>query len=292
MCPNLKKVKLKNVLDYLKENKDFLPKSQYFEEYNFSSLTINSENVNKLKILLDKYSKTMKTLDVMLFELIAEEWKTSIDCIYRFENLKRLRLVFHLMKTTEPIDDCLSLIGQKCTKLLQLELIIYNSGLDHFLEDHVGLTDQFFSTFSQFKSIRYLYIRLFTKTVLPGSVECFKHCTELIELYITYPELREDFFTNIHLFVQKLQFLSISNSEIYSDSFIDSFLSMKCLENVYLFRQLYRFSGFTYTETILRKHWYFGKSFIEKMLSRDGINVIRVNDNCGLITTRFRQLQD
>ena len=45
------------------------------------------------------------------------------------------------MDLEEPIDDCLSLIGQKCNKLLKLDL-----DLQHYNQ----LSDQFFDIFSKF----------------------------------------------------------------------------------------------------------------------------------------------
>ena len=76
------------------------------------------------QILSDKYSQTMKTLNVTLKNLTAEELKTCIECIARFENLKELKLSIFRTNITQPIDDCLSLIDQKCNKLLKLDLSI------------------------------------------------------------------------------------------------------------------------------------------------------------------------
>ena len=69
-----------------------------------------------------------------------------------------------------------------------------------------------------------------------GSVECFKYCTELKHLDISYVNLKEDFFTNIHLFIPKLQTLYIETCEQFSDSFIDSFNFLKSIEKAILFR--------------------------------------------------------
>ena len=78
-----------------------------------------------MKILSVKYSQTMKTLNETLKGLTVEELKTCIECIARLEKLEHLRLEFmHLKKFREPIDDCLSLIGQKCNELLKLDLRI------------------------------------------------------------------------------------------------------------------------------------------------------------------------
>ena len=123
LCPNLKKVNVPKGLDYLIEHKDYLPKLEFFGT-NFINvnclLPIGSRDVNQLKILSDKYSKTMKILELSFDDMSYEELKTCFDYICRFENLKELKL--YMDRITEPIDDCLSLIGQKCNKVLKLNL--------------------------------------------------------------------------------------------------------------------------------------------------------------------------
>ena len=112
-------------------------------------------------------------------------------------------------------------------------------------------------------------------TVLSGNVECFKHCTELTKLSISYLEMTEDFLKKIDSFVPKLQSLETFNKREFSDTFIASFSSMKSLKNfdhivVDVINQRYQ-----------TKCWYFGKSLSEVMSSPNGKDVIRVNDNCG-----------
>ena len=197
LCPKLKKVDVfgPNTSCLIDENKDFSPQLE-----RMSTIKIKFNEFNKMKILSDKYSKTIKTLDVIFKDMSYEELKTCIDYICRFENLKELKLKLMFDGITEPIDDCLSLNGQKCTKLLKLELII---------TDTVLISDRFFTIFTQFKAIIKLKITLWNEIVLSGSVECFKHCTELKHLIIDYRKLKEDFFANIALFLPKLQSLDI-----------------------------------------------------------------------------------
>ena len=217
--PNLKKIRISEKLNskLLKESKEFLPKIEEFE--------ICPENVNQMKILSDKYTQTMKILNVKLFNMIIEELKTCIECIARFKNLKQLKLTMGFLKITEPIDDFLLMIGQKCNKLLKLDLSIDYS---------VPISDRFFKVFKEFKTLKKLKIILGYNTVLYGSVECFKHCKQLNDLHINYSELREDFFANIATFVPKLQSLCITTQKPFSDSFIYSLNSMKNLIKVYL----------------------------------------------------------
>ena len=193
-CPNLKTIHIYQSY-LLNEDKEFLPKLNNIRTYLF----FNSSRVNQLKTMSDKYCQTMKTLHLRL-SFSDEELKIGIDCISRFENSKVLTLCFYVyqMKTSEKINDCLSLIGQKCNKLLKLGLTINNN--------LVAISDRFFYSFTHFRPIKFLKIHLWTKTVLSGSVECFKHCTELNEIDIDYSELSENFFTNIATFVPKLHF--------------------------------------------------------------------------------------
>ena len=69
---------------------------------------------------------------------------------------------------------------------------------------------------------------------LSGSVECFKHCKQLIELDINYCELREDFFANIASFVPKLQSLRITTEQQFSKTFVNSFPPMKSMKELNL----------------------------------------------------------
>ena len=52
--------------------------------------------------------------------------------------------------------------------------------------------------------------KLMNNTVLSGSVECFKHCKQLNRLLIKCKQISEDFFTNINIFLPKLQLIKKS----------------------------------------------------------------------------------
>ena len=210
---------------------------------------------NELKLLSDKYSKAIKTLYVYPFGVRAEELKTSFDCIYRFENLQSLTLIIEI---TEPIDDCLSLIGQKCNKLMKLDLKLFES---------VPISNRFFDIFSEFKAMEKLKIDIMPKNTVKGSVECFKHCKQLKHLDINCPKLREDFFANIASFVPKLQSLRIRTDYPFSVSFVNNFHTMKYIQRI----------------SIQDYHWYFGKCLSEVLLSPNRNNVIRINENCGYL---------
>ena len=265
-CPNLKRVKLRPNFNLISNDKEFLPKLEEFGCH----LKISSNNINQMKKLTDKYSQTLKILNLLIIDLSAEELKTCIECISRFENLKELKLMFHRITTTKPIDDCLSLIGQKCCKLLKLDILI--------VDVLVPISERFFNVFTHFKSIKKLKICLPHIRVLSGSVECFKHCKQLEELDIKYQELREEFFVNIDSFVPKLQLLSITTEKQFSNSFINLFQSMKYIQKVQINNQSNR---------LHKNDYYFGKSLSEVMLSPNGMNVKQINDDCGLLLSNI-----
>ena len=259
---NLKNVEITSISHLIDDDKEFLPKLEsikLFQTY--------PHHVIGMKVLSDKYSQTLKTLKVPFKKLTIEELKTCIDCISRFENLTELKLRIQDFNSKDPIDDCLSLIGQKCTKLLKLELLFYYS---------VPISKRFFNIFTQFKALKRLKIMFLEKTVIEGSVECFKHCKQLKELDINYSHLTEEFFANIELFVPKLQLLRTESHELFSDSFIDLFHSLKSIQKVTSLGLYEEYEAYYF------KDWYFGKCLSEVMLSPDGIDIELITDNCGL----------
>ena len=240
-CPNLKNVFIRDKSFRFPEDKEFLPKLVQIKSV---ILTLNlSKDLTSIKILSDKYSKTLKTLNVTLRELTTDQLKTHIDCISRFENLQSLTLKFCHLLPNEPIDDYLILIGQKCNKLLKLDLSI---------NCLTPKTDRLFDALSEFKTIKKLKLYfLQIEEQINGSVECFKHCKQLNELDIQYNALREDFFINIEKFVPKLRTLKIETYQQFSDSFQRPFHSMKSIQSVELLDK----------NKLEKKFWYFRKRF-------------------------------
>ena len=271
-CPNLIKSFVWDISAISSGYKEILPKLERIESTIWIKPNVYRNPllnyVNEFKILSDKYSQTIKSLHVYLHYLTEKELKTCIEYISRFENLKELRVTMGSMKISQPIDDCLSLIGQKCTKLLKLDFNIGPS---------IPISDNLFALFSEFKSIKKLKLLLPHSTVLSGSIESFKHCKQLIDLDIQYSEFIEDFFANIATFVPKLQSLRITNQKHFSDSFIDYFQSMKSIKSVY--QMTYISDEQNFYENI----WYFGKSLTDVMLSPFGMYLNPITDNCGLI---------
>ena len=270
MCPNLKKIYLYDFTVLLTE--EFLPNLEHI----VSNICIVPKDLKPFKLLCDKYCKTMKTLDILFCDLTEEELKTCIECIARFENLQSLTLFIDRLQTIVPIEEFLSLIGQNCNKILKLDLRI---------GEFIPKFDLCFAALTEFKAIKKLKVQLSSETVFSGSIGCFKHCQQINELIIEYFELTEDFFTNIATFVPKLQKLRITTKKGLSDSFINSFRSMKSLQKV-----VYSYYD-KETHSTYKKYWYFGKSLIEVMLSPNGMNVKHINNNCGLIIHRMSHLQ-
>ena len=113
---------------------------------------------------------------------------------------------------------------------------------------------------------------------MKGSIESLKHCKQLKHLDIRCEQINEDFFTNINVFVPKLQFIEITSRIQFSESFIDSFNSMKNIHKVIL--RVYDSKVNKYNI----KNYFFVKCLSEVMLSPNGMNVKHITHNCGLIT--------
>ena len=222
----------------------------------------------------DKYNKTMKTLYLSLCLTSEANFATNVNYVCRLENLRVLELSFDL-EIKQPTDKVLALIGQKCNKVMKLDLTI-NASLPE--------SDQFFTALSEFKSIRKLKIELCKKSLAKGSIESLKGCKQLIDLHINYPELEEDFFTNINVILPKLQYIGVKTGKQFSDSFIDSFHSMKSIQKVYHFvnnRTEHKFN-----------FWYFGKCLSEVMSSCNGMRVQPITANCGTIKLQIESPAD
>ena len=267
LCPNLKRVWLLNY-SCLMDNLELVPNLRQITNCRLAH-SLYCREMNKVKLFCNKIRRTQKTLNAKLFYLKPKELKLYIDCISLFENLTQLTLEFDSIENKEPIDDCLSLIGQKCTKLLKLDLEI---------DDSFSISDRFFDVFTHFKSIKILNLDLWQTRSVKGSVKCFRHCKQLYDIDIQYHGITDQFLANIELFVPKLQSLCITTDKTISDSFIDSFNSMKSIQTVHLSK--YDDNSTDCTD----KYLYFGKALFEVMSVWQRKDVIRVNDNCGYIT--------
>ena len=127
----------------------------------------------------------------------------------------------------EPIDDCLKLLSNKCTKLTELCLTIDQSGV---------IAGDIFFSLSEFRSLeRLVFNSTLMEQYLNGSIECLKQMTRLKHLSINYPQLNQDFFANIQTILPNIQSLNIFIPDIGDDSielFLESLQTMKYIERV------------------------------------------------------------
>ena len=263
LCPNLKKIIIDNPLVLYNTDKDYLPKIQHIV-----TRFIN-DNI-QMKILSDKYSKTLKSFNAWFMYGSRERVIRGVNCISEFENLKELKLEFMATEIREPIDDCFILIGQKCSKLLKLDL---NFNFSFYI------SDRFYNIFSEFKAIKKLKLHLPEGKVLSGSVECFEHCKQLYEIIIYHYKLTEDFFINIETFVPNLRHLYIETRKQFSDTFIsnNSFQTMEYIQRVRLIVHNYE------ERKVHKKFWYFNKALSDRKGRKKWKTSKDLPENCGLI---------
>ena len=133
-----------------------------------------------------------------------------------------------------------------------------------------------FDAFSHFKVITRLCVIHWTDNIVYGSVESLKDCKHLKNLRISYPRFEEDFFPNVLSFLPNLRIVKIGTEKQFSETFIDSFHSMKNIKKIFV--SVRNVPNTTYDQ----KYWYFGKCLSEVMSSPKGKDVIRVTDNCAL----------
>ena len=205
----------------------------------------------------------MKTIDIIFRRYF--DIKTFCQN-FRFNDLRKLRFEYRLLNNEQPVEGSLSLIAHNCPKLKDLSITSVEP-----------ISKTFFTIFSEFKAIEKLNIMFQIQNDIEN-FDCFRHCPHLKQLDIRCHQLTEDFFANIATIMPKLQSLVVKTDNEFSDSFVDSFHSMKFIQKVMLFqRDVHKYK-------IHKKYWYFGKCLSEVMLSPFGKKVIRVNDNCGLRT--------
>ena len=224
-CSNVKTIEFKFNNSFIVKDQEFLPKLEIIR-YPFP---IKPDELTKMDILAEKYHATLRILKLSLNDRQAvspDFHNNALSYIPRFKNLISLDISLWGEKDSgfhRPIDESLSLIGRKCTKLKNLSIETDSDSL---------LSDLFFTVLSEFKSLEKLNIELEVTKTLVGSIDSLKHCSRLKYLSITYSKLTEDFFANIQSFLPKLQFLNISISKPLSKSFIDSLKSMQCLQKL------------------------------------------------------------
>ena len=105
-----------------------------------------------MKILSDKYRKTLKRINIKFTDLTAEDLKTCLTQLSLFKNLRSLNLTIDSNESQQNfIDECLEQMTRNCVKLKNFRLEINDNSL---------ISDDFFAVLSHLKSIERLEIVL------------------------------------------------------------------------------------------------------------------------------------
>ena len=228
MCPNIKKIGLNKGWNVIDTTHHILVDSlKKLEVINEIAIPYYNNSCRKMEPFVAKYGKSLKKIRFHFKELSSNNLKTCLTLISRIESLESLGIeVINLKTEVEPIDECLKLLANKCTKLKELRLRTTNSLI---------ISDNIFFSLSEFRSLERL---IFNSTLMGhwnGSVECLKYMTRLKHLSIDYSQLTEDFFANIQTLLPNVQSLDINIPNIgYNSikSFVESLQSMKYIERV------------------------------------------------------------
>ena len=175
-----------------------------------------------------KYGKSLKVVRFNLRNLTSEDLHKSLALISHLESLESLVMEILSFETNvKPIDECIRLLANNCTKLRNLCLKTNESCL---------MSDNIFFSLSDFRSLERLVFNYQYKSGhLNRSVECLKNMTRLNNLSIIHSQLTKDFFANIQTILPNLQYLFI-RSKCFTDNsikaFTESLQTMKYLERV------------------------------------------------------------
>ena len=172
-------------------------------------------------------AKVLRRFGSTLNHLSSDDLHKCLTLISRFESLESLRIdIFSVETNAEPIDECLKLLANKCTKLRELRFKTICPTV--FFNNIFSL--------SEFRSLeRLVFKSTYMTRHFNGSVEYLKDMTRLKHLSISYPELTEDFFANIQTLLPNIQSLDINIPNIDDNTiklFVESLQSMKYIERV------------------------------------------------------------
>ena len=224
MCPNLKKIAMDGDQDLMiRDDKEFLAKVDTFEDISIYS---RDNYRNQLKILTEKYAKSLKKLEINIIttDMNETQLKTCLQQISCFDNLRSLELKIERSDANiDTIDQSIALLVRKCSQLKTFELVIHNSSL---------ISEHFLSSLSELKSIEKLIVDFKRVTKNIGDIDCLRQCSQLKTLIITHDRLNEEFFANIATILPKLQLLDIRTNENIGDAFLTSLHSMLSLQQI------------------------------------------------------------
>ena len=160
-----------------------MPKLQHIDH-----VQIGGQNVDKLRILSDKYKRSLNCITISIQGMKVELFRNVTSYISRLELLESLNLEILACKSSEPIDECLIQMHSKLTKLKKYTLNV---------NTNIPISDRFFSSFSVLNSIEELNLSLDIRETINGNIKDFKGCSKLKTLSIGYRKLKEDFFADV-----------------------------------------------------------------------------------------------
>jgi hypothetical protein len=216
-CKNLTEIHCEESTTFISEDKLFLPQIE-----DIYSLDIRTENLNHLKILCDKYYNKLRKIRIYCHNLNGFEPQISLTNISGFKNLEKLELYLSSFdKDVQKIDENIKKLSENCTQLKDLDLTITSDDL---------VTEQLFFAFEKFMRLEKLnlYIRELDKK-LDGSIECFRLCSNLKVLNISYRGLSPEFFEEIQAFLPNLRSVEIDCETEFTDNSIFPFSKLKNL---------------------------------------------------------------
>ena len=255
-CPNVTNLRsLKKF--FIDERKEFLPNLKVFKG------SIDTKDVLIFKKFCEKYSNALTFINVVLCFITDQEVEECLLSISQLKNLEKLNICFGNLQS-EPSLDGLAMIGHKCTKISKLNLV---------LTAYAQISEEIFDILSAFKSLRSLSI-LGKFISSKGGIKKLYWCSQLRHLRIINTLLDKDFFVDIATTLPNLRTLHINTGQIFSESFIKPFLSMKFIEKV-----IHRID---YRNSIYSDEWYFGKQLREMKFKYT--NIIHITNNCGLVS--------
>ena len=227
MCPNIKKINIVNGWIMFDTIHPILVDSlKKLEVINKIEISEKIDTFAEMELFVAKYGKSLKVVRFYFKYMSSDDLHKCLTLISRFESLEGLELEINYSHE-EPIDECLKLLANKCTKLREFYLRIINSSV---------ISDNIFFTLSEFRSLERLVFNSKYMTHFNGSVECLKHMTRIKHLSITCEELSEDFFANIQTFLPNIRNLDIYTRIGFHDNsikpFVESLQTMKYIEKV------------------------------------------------------------
>ena len=168
-CPNVRKLRKFITLRCMNEDDTFLP---LLEDIQFD---FNDRDLDQFDAFTKKYSRIMKRIRMTSFSTFnMQTWSSHIS---RLQHLQYLVLVFVNIDDSTTVAMVVKL-AQQLTKLEKFEFIDKGT---------TALSDKFFRSFSDFKSLKFLNIEFVSLLSLTASLNSFGHCSQLMVLRLSFP---------------------------------------------------------------------------------------------------------